>query len=327
MSGILDPALVALWRDAQSVQLGLDPASAVVVTGLDRPEAALLRSDRPAPSAAGELARRLAEAGVPTRSAQETSPAWVDEQLIPDLASAVLVHGSRAAGRAVLARRATAHVRVQGAGRVGAAVATLLAAAGVGRISVDDDSPVRPVDVVPGGPSRADVGRPRTHATEDALAGHRPQQPQPTADDTLDLVVTAPVSGAGRAEAARLTRLGLVHLPVRVEGTTAVVGPLVVPGRTACLHCTDLHRSDRDPAWPHLVMQAETSEPEQPACDVTLAVLAASQAAQQVLAQLAGATPATVGATLETTLPYGLTRRRSWSPHPGCGCRWQEPEN
>ena len=274
--------------------------------------------------ATGALARRLAAAGVPTRGSDEpplTSP--VAEHLGPDLAAAVLVQGSRAGGRAVLERRAAAHVRVQGAGRVGAAAAALLAAAGAGRVSVDDDEPLRPADVVPGGPLLADAGRPRGHAAEDALTRHRPLSRAASADSSADLVVVAPVSGTARTQAARLVRHGLAHITARVEGTTAIVGPLVIPGRTACLQCTDLHRSDRDPAWPSLVAQAETVAPEEPSCDVTLAVLAAAQTAQQVLAYLAGSTPATLGATLETSLPYGLSRRRSWAPHPGCGCHWQ----
>ena len=34
-----------------------------------------------------------------------------------------------------------------------------------------------------------------------------------------------------------------------------MVGPFVVPGRTACLRCVDAHHTDADPAWPLLVRQ------------------------------------------------------------------------
>ena len=43
---------------------------------------------------------------------------------------------------------------------------------------------------------------------------------------------------------------GVPHLPVRVRDGTGLVGPLVIPGVTSCLGCADLHRSDRDAAWP-----------------------------------------------------------------------------
>lgn len=52
-----------------------------------------------------------------------------------------------------------------------------------------------------------------------------------------------------------LQREGIAHLPVRVRDGTGLVGPLVIPGVTSCLRCADLHRSDRDPAWPAIAAQ------------------------------------------------------------------------
>ena len=48
---------------------------------------------------------------------------------------------------------------------------------------------------------------------------------------------------------------GVPHLPVRVRDGTGLVGPLVIPGVTSCLRCADLHRSDRDAAWPAVAAQ------------------------------------------------------------------------
>ncbi len=48
---------------------------------------------------------------------------------------------------------------------------------------------------------------------------------------------------------------GVPHLPVRVRDGVGLVGPLVIPGMTSCLGCADLHRSDRDAAWPALAAQ------------------------------------------------------------------------
>ena len=48
---------------------------------------------------------------------------------------------------------------------------------------------------------------------------------------------------------------GFAHLPVRVRDGTGLVGPLVIPGLTSCLGCADLHRSDRDAAWPAVAAQ------------------------------------------------------------------------
>ena len=51
-------------------------------------------------------------------------------------------------------------------------------------------------------------------------------------------------------------RNGITHLPVVVEGPRATVGPLVEPTLGGpCLWCLDLHRTDRDAAWPVVLAQ------------------------------------------------------------------------
>ena len=47
----------------------------------------------------------------------------------------------------------------------------------------------------------------------------------------------------------------VAHLPVRLRDGAGLVGPLVIPGVTSCLRCADLHRSDRDAAWPAVAAQ------------------------------------------------------------------------
>ncbi|MGH3124532.1 MAG: ThiF family adenylyltransferase, partial [Streptosporangiaceae bacterium] len=101
-----------------------------------------------------------------------------------------------------------------------------------------------------------------------------------------------------------------------------VVGPLVIPGRTACLSCVDLARSDRDPAWPLILAQASGRAPQPAACAAVLAAAVAAQATAQALAHLDQARPAAVviNGTLELVLPDWQWRRRSWAPHPQCRC-------
>jgi bacteriocin biosynthesis cyclodehydratase domain-containing protein len=113
----------------------------------------------------------------------------------------------------------------------------------------------------------------------------------------------------------------VAHLVAGVRETTAVVGPLVLPGRTGCLHCGDLHRADRDPAWPVVAAQLVgiRRRREEP-CDVVLATVAASLAALQCLAHLDGRPAAATGASLELSLTDWRLRRRSWPAHPRCDC-------
>ena len=331
MRPLVNPALTRAWRGPATVQFGLDPARAVVIGGLGQVETVLLRSidgvrdERAlrdtATRAGGDaaMADRLVDvlrtAGVLV-DGDHATPADPGDALAPDRASLGLLTGSADGGTATLDARRRIHVEVRGAGRVGATLARLLCAAGVGRVSVDDPARVSAADVAPGGLAAHDVGRPRGLALEAALSG------RDDCDQAPALVVLAPGRGAGRDDADRLVRAGATHLIARVVETSGVVGPLVIPGQTSCLRCHDLHRTDRDPAWPRVLAQVERDPLGAAACDVTLASLVATLAAQQALAHVDGFVPTTVDGTVEIRLPDGMPRRRSWHPHPACGCTW-----
>jgi hypothetical protein len=98
------------------------------------------------------------------------------------------------------------------------------------------------------------------------------------------------------------------------------VGPFVVPGRTGCLGCADLHRRDADPSWALLAAQLGAVPPA-PGGATTTCLLTAVTAAVQVLAWLDGtAAPVALGATVEVSPPELAFRLRVWPPHTGCGC-------
>jgi bacteriocin biosynthesis cyclodehydratase domain-containing protein len=232
-----------------------------------------------------------------------------------------------AAGRSVRggvwrARRAAAVV-VEGATRVGTPLAALLAASGVGRVSVRDTGLTTAADAVVGGATAADEGRPRALAAADAVRRAAPLtdlRPLPSGG-TADLVVLARPWAACDPLAAGLQRAGVPHLVAAVRGETGVVGPLVVPGSTGCLRCADLHRRDADPRWPLLAAQLAAHEPPAGGGAVTC-LLTAATAAVQVLAWLDGTgAPVTLDATLELRPSDPVPRRRYWGPHPECGCR------
>lgn len=78
----------------------------------------------------------------------------------------------------------------------------------------------------------------------------------PGARDDPDDVGVILVEGAAAAmQFARYLRDDTIHLPVALERGRITVGPLVIPGQTACLSCRDQHDRDRDPAWPRIHAQ------------------------------------------------------------------------
>jgi bacteriocin biosynthesis cyclodehydratase domain-containing protein len=103
-----------------------------------------------------------------------------------------------------------------------------------------------------------------------------------------------------------------------------VVGPLVLPGRSACLRCLDLARAERDPAWPLILAQLASPDSGAGAgtCDAVLATAVAALATAQALTFVDTGRPAAAvsDATLELAVPDWQWRRRSWPPHPRCSC-------
>jgi hypothetical protein len=121
---------------------------------------------------------------------------------------------------------------------------------------------------------------------------------------------------------------GVPHLPVRVRDGVGLVGPLVIPGVTSCLGCADLHRSDRDAAWPAVAAQLrDTVGNADRATVLATAALALNQVDRVVRAVRLGdhvtrtsEPPPTLDATLEFDVNVGSIVARRWSRHPRCTC-------
>jgi hypothetical protein len=232
-----------------------------------------------------------------------------------------LPSAARTPGTAVWRARGLSAVVVDGASRVGAPLASMLAASGVGRVIVRDSGLVRAADAVVGGLTTEDEGRPRSLAAADAirraspLTDLRPLPPGVSPDLT---VLTGPWAASDPLTADGPD--GGAQLVATVRGETGVVGPLVVPGATSCLRCGDLHRRDADARWPSLAAQLVSSEPP-PSGSTLTCLLTALLAAGQVLAYLddAGA-PLTLDATVELRPPDLLPQVRRWPAHPSCRC-------
>jgi hypothetical protein len=336
MRPVLLPSVRRLWRDRETLQLGRNPARAVVLAGLDdttrsvltlldgtRDDAQLRRDaaahgcppDRTA-TLLGLLddAGALADAGAPRTAGLDLRER---ERTAADAAALALLAGRETPG--CLLRRRAARVRVVGAGRVGSALAGLLACAGVGAVDVDDGGLTRPHDTGPCGPGLGDVGRSRGEAVRERLAAAAPSVD--LLPGAAHLVVLAPADGASVEEHRAVLSGGVAHLVAEVRETVGVVGPLVLPGSSTCLHCLELARSDLDPDWPALSAQLSQPLRSPVPCDGVLALAVATQAAAQVLTALdALEPPAAVGATLEMALPDWRWRRRTWLPHADCGC-------
>ncbi|MBW3641208.1 MAG: ThiF family adenylyltransferase [Actinobacteria bacterium] len=339
MRPVLTPFARRLWRDPATLQLGHDTARATVLAGVDagtRAALVLLDGTRDraqllsAGAAVGCPAERmvsllallgeaglLEDAGEDRSVLRELDPAERD-RLGADLGSLALVRGD--GGLPAARHRRSTRVLVVGAGRVGAPLAAMLGTAGIGAVDVVDDSTTRPEDTGVGGLDLADVGRSRGEAARERLRRAAPSLGS-SGSVAPDLVVLAPGRAEQLEDARRLVGHGVPHLLAQVRGTVGVVGPLVLPGLSACLTCLDLTRTDLDPQWPSVAAQLAGPSRCRDVCDGPLAVMVAAQAVAQVLLLVDGTMdPASVGGTLELALPDWRWRRRSWPVHPACRC-------
>ncbi len=135
-----------------------------------------------------------------------------------------------------------------------------------------------------------------------------------------DLVVVIGDGEPRRAELDQLVRDGVPHLLVWSRGGLPRVGPLVVPGVTACLRCVDAHESESDPRRPLLLEQA-SAEPAPLVRDPALTALAIAWTARDVLRYAEGEPPTSWSATVLVP-PGGLPEPVRWTRHPCCGCAW-----
>ena len=293
MRPLLRPGTHVLRRADGSLQLGLDPGQAVVLDGGPDLRSALLDGSA---SAQDEVVTALDAHGL-----------LVDEKVLMPLVAqtggrlpratgaALARHGGHEAGTRAAARDRF-RVALEGFGHPDgeellAALESLLARSGVRR------QRSRPT----GPPARS------RHRTVGVLVG---------------------VGEPDRELADAWMREQTPYVVVRLTEGRAVVGPFVVPGRTACLRCLDAHHTDADPEWPLLVRQyAEATsrdradgvpEPVDPA----LAALGVAWAARDVTAYADGGRPSTWSGTLTLDPDLATVETRLWLRHPECGCGW-----
>ncbi len=336
-----------MLRRPGAVQVGFDTSDAIVIapagTGLAR-WLALLDGTR----GIVELQRSGARLGL--------DPAAL-RQVLHQLSAARLLIGEPepfvAADRTLAGN---GRLRLIGAGRLGRAIARSLATVDLAVLELVDDDPVDQALYSRHGGfgkqamalqaeltadrARAGYGahgrgiavparRITTGPPWSAISAGTPAEPASHSDERWQLTPDLTVLATDRLEVDRmftdsLLRADQPHLIVRTTADGVVVGPLVLPGTTPCLRCTDLLRCDLDPDWPGLLAQLSRTigSPTE-----SLLCWAAGVTVMQVVTLLsalddpARSWPESAGATLELGRD-GIQRRRTWPRHSSCGCGW-----
>ena len=295
----------------RAAQVGLDQDRAVVLEGL-APALMRLLNQLDGCHHRDDLAAQAVDAG--------SGAAHLD-WVLRTLDQAGLLE---AGGRARPLRQPGGRVRLVGAGPLGRSVAERLTEAPLDVLHVVDnesaDQTLYPGSSVLGSQAEAlrrHLGDASGSAVRVANHWSKPDGVRP------ELTIVA----SDRLECDRVVAEGLLradqpHLLLCVRSGGVVVGPLVIPGQTACLTCIDLHRRDADNGWATLLPQlCRIRMPVVPA----LLAWAGGVTTAQALAWLSGSRPETCGATLEISPVDYITRWRAWPMHPACGCGWTSP--
>ena len=326
------PGLPRIWRTPHTLQLGLDPARAVLLD-LPEPRAARLldlldgsRSERLVLARAGALGLRPGDAAALLDTLHAaglvvSAPSLFPPAMPPRLtaeAAALAFSGTTTSPARTLRRRAAARVVVTGPSRLAAGVAVALAAAGTGHLHPDLAGPVTRHEL-PGGPlTEADLGRPRAEATASAIQLAAPgTQTRPVRRGATSLVLQLCRDHPGAGPPAISAHRHRPHPTATIREGVVIVGPLVLPAVTPCPECIALHRADRDSTWPHTA--PDPAAPALEPCGAATLLAAVAFITAEALTYLDEGAPETLGAEVAITAP-GRTRRRTWSPHPSCRC-------
>lgn len=308
----LRPGSHVLRRSPAELQVGLDPATALVL-----PDAPAVRTSLRLLAEAAPVGRHAAPSGDPgTLEVLTAHGHTLDER---ELRAVLVAPGLDSPAAAALARSSGADAATSASRR--RAVRTRITTFGPPAPATLAD-PLRDLVAAAGltvlRTAAPDGTGPAPEHTSGQPSGHPP-----------GVTVLVGVGEPHREQVDPLVRDGTPHLLVRMTEGRAVIGPFVVPGTTACLRCLDAHCTDADQAWPLLVRQyAEAVLRPRPdgaaePVDPSLAALALAWAVRDLTAYADGRCPSTWSATV--TLPPFPDRleTRAWLRHPGCGCSWQ----
>ncbi|WP_216382607.1 hypothetical protein [Arcanobacterium phocae] len=308
------PGLPVVWRETDQLQIGLDPRTGIVLSGLTKNERTFVDS-LSVPQSDFELASRVKRLNLASARVKEIismlTKAHVlttSDMTIPDATSGVRLHGS------VPDRRSNAHIVFVRGDYVSMVAALIISDAGIGHITCRDSSAVAHLDH----PRLATrfTGLPRYLAWDNVFHNQNHQSLasfQPTAVVISHPYVINPATTAGWLTAGT----PIVH--VCTEEVDLVVGPTTIPHISACSSCVYLHHVDADKAWQRLAMQVFGRS--EVLADISSMELAGAYVAREILALVDQQKPSLFNALIRIGPQPRLPLTYQVLPHPDCGCQ------
>lgn len=156
-------------------------------------------------------------------------------------------------------------------------------------------------------------------------AGHLAPEADPP-HGRVSLVVLCATDAIAPDQGRPWQAAGVPQLPVVLRDHELAIGPLIRPGESACLRCLDLHRRDRDRAWPSILTQIASPTTElnreihaSPAHGAVVAALVS-----MITLECLNSAESVLGTSWHVSLPLPEVCTRRWDPHPACDCARSE---
>ena len=254
----------------------------------------------------------------------------LQSKITPELSATTWITGVNDGGVEVLTNRRMALIEISGENRVATQLYGILLASGVTQTKMAsasrrDRARIGNQDMCAGLLTSSDVGSNFQHTLEDKARELAlfPSKDKSSADEIPEVFLKVFIGNGHEALIAQSMSEDEIHLIVAApDGPSIDIGPLVIPGKSACSRCVTLARSDQHSLSREIdIFRSTHTELEIP---VTVAHFVAAQIASEILRFIDTKKSALISTRVRTNyLDICNPQHIRFARHPLCGCSWR----
>jgi hypothetical protein len=254
----------------------------------------------------------------------------LQSKITPELSATTWIPGVNDGGVEVLTNRRLALIEISGENRVATQLYGLLLASGVTQTKMAsasrrDRARIGSQDMCAGLLTSGDVGSNFQHTLEDKARELAlfPSKDKSVAEDIPEVFLKIFIGNGHEALIAQSMSEDEIHLIVAApDGPSIDVGPLVIPGKSACSRCVTLARSDQHSLSREVdIFRSTHTELEIPA---SISHFVAAQIASEILRFIDTKKSALISTRVRTNyLDVCNPQHIRFARHPLCGCSWR----
>ena len=254
----------------------------------------------------------------------------LQSKITPELSATTWIPGVNDGGVQVLTKRRSALIEISGENRVATQLYGILLASGVTQTKMAsaarrDRARIGNQDLCAGLLTNSDVGSNFQHTLEDKARELAlfPSKDKSSADEVPEVFLRVFIGNGHEALIAQSMSEDEVHLIVSApDGPSIDIGPLVIPGKSACSRCITLARSDQHPLSREIdIFRSTHTELEIP---VSVAHFVAAQIASEILRFIDTKKSALISTRVRNNyLDVCNPQHIRFARHPLCGCSWR----